>query len=74
MWPGVWYNKAMKNLILSAILPIAAFAAIQYVPAFRPVYNWMNQNEVATLCIVFLCDLPFAILLIRKINLSAKGA
>lgn len=74
MRPGVWYNKAMNNLILSAILPVAAFATIQYVPAFRPVYNWMNQNEVATLCIVFLCILPFATFLYRKINLSANGA
>lgn len=64
----------MKHLILSAALPVAAFAAIQYVPAFKPVYNWMNHNDGATLCIVLLSGLPFAILLNRKIHLYANGA
>lgn len=54
-------------IVLSVLVPTVILAAIQYTPAFRPVYRWMCSHDLITLGVILASAMPFGIMAYNRI-------
>jgi hypothetical protein len=54
-------------IVLALAVPVLALAAIQYTPAFRPVYRWMCSHDLITLGVIIVLAMPFAVMAYNRI-------